>query len=494
LNKVTADSNDIIPKVEKSEVKTTETTENNNSNNAKEVTLKTQNEYTVYIDVNYKEKKANVVEKIAFTNNTKEELSKIYLNTYLNAFSGVQSKRLPYFSQFGNKIFKYGNDVGYINITSIVMDNNDLNFSQNDTYVCINMPKVIKPNTRIELTIAFEAKIPKICHRTGYNDNAMWFGNFIPTVAQYDKDGWNINSYYPAGDPFYSSISNFNVSITVDKGYTVIGSGIASVSEKDDKLSYCFKEDMIRDFAFSVSDKYNKVSKETKDNISIDFYYYSNIDNPQKFLDAAEKSLNYCSNKIGTYPYKSFNIIETELFGEIGMEYPEIVFMDSNYLHKQSSVSSLIHETAHQWFYNIIGNNQIKNAWIDEGMVSLIQECAKGLSNEEIAAIMESAYNDLNSQLNSLEVKIVDTDISKFNSWTNYYYIEYIKSKLMFYNLREKMGEEKFEQFLKSYYNKYAFKTVSREDIVNTASEIFGQPLDQFFSNWLDFEELPKEE
>lgn len=454
-----------------------------------EAHIENQNEYNISIDVNPETNEVNGIEKIKFKNRTELKFNKIYFNTYLNAFSrGSENK--PYFDEFKNKVFKYGESYGYMDIMNVSMNNEDLKFTLDGTILCVELDEPLNQEATAEITIQFHAKIPKICHRTGSNDKAMWFGNFLPTLAVYDSDGWHTENYYPAGEPFYGRISNYNVKISTPKDYKVIGSGESQVSVKEDKSITTFKTKMSRDFAFAVSKNFEKSTKTSKLGIDINFYHYSNIKDIDTFLDTAANSIDYYSSVIGTYPYESLDIVETELFISGGMEYPQIIFMDSEYLKNEASYKTLSHEIAHQWYYNIIGNNQIKYAWLDEGMSNFIQD-GVFYDNSQIKDKMETEYNNLKNKLPQLELKKLDTSTKDYSTWFNYYNIQYVKSKLMIYSLKLKMGDIKFNEFLKTYYSKYSFKVVTKEDFISTAEDIYGSELKQFFNDWLEGEELP---
>ncbi len=447
------------------------------------------NEYAVTLDIDPEKRTAVGVEKIKFKNKTKEPMDKIYLHIYSNAFQkDVPIK--PYFDEFANKIFKYGKDYGYTKVLSATINNADVNFNLKNATLLVNFKEPLPPEAELELTIQFESYIPKICHRTGANDSAIWFGNFIPSLSVYDEFGWHNEPYYPAGDPFYSEISNYTVKITTPTDYTVIATGSEKNMIDDNKKVTTITAKLVRDFAFAIGNQYQLSSIQSKSGVTVNFYHYSDIKNINEFLEVANKALDYYSNKIGTYPYQSLDIVETELFLAGGMEYPQFIMLDSDYIKNSRSIISLAHEVSHQWFYNIIGNNQIKEAWIDEGLAVLLQEYIF-YSDHEIDAQMKKTYANLSVNLKNIEDKTLLKDLSVYTKWSDYYNVQYLRSKLMFYNLKKLMGDEKFDEFLKKYYAEYSFKVVNKDSLVKTCEEIYGGSLDTFFDSWFNDFELP---
>lgn len=452
-------------------------------------TNKSINEYNISLNIDPFKHEVEGIQKVFFKNKTDNELDSIYFNTYLNAFKEGYENNVV-FKNFEKKVFKYGKDYGYIDILNATQNSEDIEISLSGTVLCVKLDQPLKPGSSTEITLHYKAKIPKICHRTGYNESAMWLGNFIPTLAVVDNDGWYTNKYYPAGESFYSEIANYSVIVNVPKGFVAVGTGTPDYSEKDGNSIYSFKEKMVRDFALVISPKFNRIHKISETGVYINFYYYSPIKEPEKFLDAAIKSIDYLSQEIGTYPYSVLNIAETEFFLEGGMEYPEIIFIDSDYLKSTKTYDDIAHEIAHQWFYNIIGNNQFKYPWLDEAMSSFIQNYIFYDQNT-IDTKMLNDYNNLNEKIENIEKSEISNDVSVYSSWSDYYNIQYLKANLMIYSLKLKMGDDKFKEFLKNYYIEYSFKIADTNDFINTAEKAYGKDLHNFFDKWLNQQNLP---
>lgn len=474
---------------EKANIYTEDTANENTDNKSAPVYYNT---YKVNLDVNTETRNITGIEKVNYKNITGNDLNKIYFNLYLNAFSSSYSIQ-PYFSQFESKIFKYGKDTGLINIKSVHINNEDISFTQSGSILEIKLPQVLKNEEETEITLQFGSYIPKIAHRTGANNKAMWLGNFIPILCKYDETGWRIDSYYAAGDPFYSDISNYEVKVSAPKEYTVVGTGTQAIVETEDRKITTLTANLVRDFAFAISEHYKVKSIKPSDDISINFYYYSDdIFDVDSLLDVAQKSIRYYSEKFGSYPYNELDIVETELFfNNGGMEYPAFIMMDSGYLKKQSSVNSIVHEIGHQWLYNIIGNDQIKEAWLDEGLNSYLQEGVLH-SKAEVEQRMIDDYNYLTITIKNTSKEPLNLSLPDYNNWSSYYNSQYTRAKLMVYSLNKKMGDELFDEFLKLYYKKYSFKIAKTQDFIDTAQEVYGKDLTYFFDSWINQDELPQ--
>ena len=446
------------------------------------------NQYTVNLDVDVINRKVSGVQNVNFTNSTDSTLDEIYFNIHLNAFR-EDAPYTPYFQTFENKIFKNGIDYSQFEVINVFRDNISTSFLLEDTHLKVKLEEPLEKDKSTEITLQFEAYIPKINHRTGANDNALWFGNFLPTLAVYN-DGWKLTPYFQAGDPYYSEIANYIVNISVPEGFTVVGTGTKTTNTSENTTTSSFNASLVRDFAFAISNNYKKTTYTSDLGININMYYYSELDSVFTALNTAMKSLEYFNERLGKYPYSELDIVEVGLFFNSGMEYPQMIFMDSDYLKENAYFNTLVHEVGHQWIYNIIGNDQIHDAWLDEGFTKFLEE---GLyyDSESLHTKMLNDYNITAENLKRYEKNGLNHSLEHYSSWTQYYNVQYSRAKLMFYSLNLKMGSENFDDFLKEYYKKYSYKIVTREQFINEVETFYGESLTEFFDAWFSDGEMP---
>jgi aminopeptidase N len=170
------------------------------------------------------------------------------------------------------------------------------------------------------------------------------------------------------------------------------------------------------------------------------------------------------------------------------MEYPGIVFISINYF--DGAIANIgkviVHETVHQWFYGIIGNDEIEEGWIDEGMTSYMTSWydLNYVDKNTYSADMKN-YKSKLDQVGGKDKVIMIKSAADYSDWSEYGIAAYTKSLLMFSDLYDEYGEEKFIEFLQTLYNEYKFKIVKQDDIVNVANAVFNEDLSGFFETWL---------
>ena len=311
----------------------------------------------------------------------------------------------------------------------------------------------------------YNIKLPNSVGRFGYGDSTVNVTNWFPMACVYDDRGWNTKSYEMIGDPFYSEISNFDVTILVPKTYKIGSTGkvIESKNNKN-KSMYTIEADNVRDFAFILSNKFD-IDNDSIDNIKINTY---NLD--KKFseftTEVAKDSIKIFSDMFGKYPYDTYSVIASDFYIG-GMEYPTLSMIDQSlYTENNKFLLEYViaHETAHQWWYSAIGNDEISEPWIDEA-----------LTEYSTILYFEKKYGEevANKLIKSMEIetrKYSSEDIFKsttqYKDSIDYSLNVYTKGAVIFHKIREEVGDKLFFDTLKEYYQTYLFKNVNAVQFV----------------------------
>ena len=458
------------------------------------------NEYFITMEFEPETRTIRGIETVRYTNRTDTTLSELVFRIPLNAWAPnaivpvVNMEPItPYPIEFHNRIFRHGHDYGFMDILHISHDNEGLDFVLWDTILTITLPRPLEPDETTQLSIQFQASIPKIAHRTGANDHAVWAGAFLPQEAVFGPNGWHTEPFYPMGSPFILDVANYTVEITTPIGYVVAGTGTKTETYLDDYLITTFTAQMTRDFAFAISPYFRRSAQVTPSGlVEIVLYYYTPTLPVDHILNVAVEVIVFFEETIGTYPYPQLSIVETDMFRN-AEKFSSIIFMDSGHMRTSQHLSSLRHEIGHQWFSVIVGSNPIEEAWLNGGLTHFLQS---GLLNypQDLRTVIEREHSDLMQQMPSIRNennRRLTTRISSYETWADYFRIQHRKAKIMFYALYREMGEGNFRYLLREYYRRFAFQIATGEDFRALAEEIHGSSLDWFFDYWLYTTELP---
>lgn len=455
-------------------------------------TSETANKCVYELDLTYDSGVLDGKMDFTYYNDTDNAISELKFNLFANAYRNG-AKYLPVSVANQYKAYYAGKSYGNTVINSVKDSDGDIPFSiggQDENLLIVPLKSEVYPNEKTKISVDFTVNLAKVNHRLGITENTINLGNFFPVLCAYDDgEGFYECLYYSSGDPFYSACADFKVKLTCSDTYTVASSGkIKSAKTQNGVTVMEYVLDNARDFAFVLSEKFQVISTN-ENGVEISYYYVSD-QTADKSLEYAQKAVQTFGKLFGAYPYETLAVCETG-FLEGGMEYPALTYI-SDSLEKSSYGEVVVHETAHQWWYAAVGNNQIKYGFLDEGLaeysVVLFYEnnSEYGLSRQSMIKSAEMTYQTFCTVYDRL-FGLVDSsmlrDLSEYSSEYEYVNIAYIKGCLMFDYLRQTVGEEKFFSGLKKYYAAYAYKIAEPYDIVGVYEKV-GADTNGFFDSF----------
>ena len=406
------------------------------------------NHYKIDVDFDPDTKSYSARQTVIYVNNTKEVLGEVYFHIYPNAYKSVETAPILFSN---TTIDKKDYVPGYMEIMEVLVDKKTIDFQTKGTggtILKLNLSDPIKPDEKMTIDFKYRVKLPLNVDRFGYGKDVFNFGNWYPIACVYDEDGWNLDPYYSIGDPFYSDTSNYDVTIRTSKDIIVATSGnIISEKTKAKEKIYTIKGKLIRDFAWVASRDF--IMKEKKaDETTIKVYTMEKDPDMMDFsLEVGGDSIGIFNRIFGKYPYGVYSIVMTEF--PTGMEYPGIVFIGKDYFnaHSKDELEKIIvHETAHQWWYGVVGNDQIDEAWLDESLASYSEVIymAEKYGEAEGADYYDYFYHmnyEYGKALLSTDT-IINKPLNQFHSWNDYGLLVYIKGAMFLNEIKEDFGIE----------------------------------------------------
>ncbi|WIF95827.1 M1 family metallopeptidase [Caminicella sporogenes] len=449
------------------------------------------NEYeidAVYYD---EEKIIEGTEKIIYVNNTNKTLDSLYFHIYPNVFK--KRDTVPFDKNEIEIAYINGFEPGYINIKSVKSTKEGLSYliiGKGNSILKVKLNEGLEPEDSIKIYINFMVKIPPASGRFGYGKNTINIANWYPIAAVIDNSGWNLEPYYSIGDPFYSDVSNYRVTMTMPQNYIIASTGDLIKRESiEGNYKWSFEAKKVRDFAMIASSKY-KIAENDVDGIAVRSYYFDD-ESAEISLNAAKDAIKIFNKIFGKYPYKHFSVAASDFFIG-GMEYPKLVFIDEGMYKGNDEILEyiIVHETAHQWWYGLVGNNEVKEAWLDEALTEYStllyyeNKYGKEVKNKVYKEIILGGYNRFRSSIRDNK-EVLLKDLGKFNNSREYHALVYCKGAMFFESLRRELGDKVFFNILKVYYDKYKYKNATTEDFIKLCEIVSDRELKSFFNKWL---------
>ena len=315
--------------------------------------------FTVDVTLDPGSHSVSVSQRLNYVNSTGGTLDNIYLNI------------IPeYFASQG----------GGTDISSVTSDSRSLSLAQVDgTVYELMFPNPLADGGSITIDMDYTVRIPNIENRFGWQEGIYNLGNFLITPSVWENGQWACQPYVDLGDAFYTDLADYAVTIHVPDGWSVAATGRADGSGT-------YRAERVRDFIFCASDSFKTLEAET-DGIQILVYYRDDmLVTAARTMETAKNALTLFNKAFGKYPYPTLSLVLSGLTGGVsGTEYPSLVMvgpeipleaLDQPGFATEGEQNSyrteldrtVAHEIAHQWFFGVVGNDQIRYPWLDEGI------------------------------------------------------------------------------------------------------------------------------
>ena len=463
-------------------------------------------DYTMNVELNAETADYSGSQKLIYTNNSPESLSKVFYHLYFNAFQPGSDMAIR-LKNGGDRNGRFKIDLdslnvsqsGYLKVRSLKQNGKQVQIKESGTIleVILNEPILSGGSTVLELD--FKGHVPDLIRRAGKNSTegvAYSMAQWYPKMSEYDVDGWNTDPY--TGREFHGVWGDFDVKITLDKEYTVGGSGYLQNADKigkgysdrkkskskKGKITWHFIAPNVHDFTFAADKDYVHDIYPGPNNVDLHFFYKNNpeiIENWKKLQPLTAELMEYFNEKIGPYPYKQYSVIHG---GDGGMEYAMCTLITG-----ERKFGSLVgvtsHELAHSWFQHILATNETKHEWMDEGFTSYISTLAKNKVLKE-----ESEFPLLRSYGGYLRLAASGVEEPQSANANRYHYnfayesTAYNKGAVFLGQLGYIIGMDKLNETLKTYYNEYKFKHPVPNDIRRIAERVSGIQLRWYITDW----------
>jgi hypothetical protein len=459
-------------------------------------------------------------QKLVYTNNSSDTLSRVYYHLYNNAFQpgsemdariqnvvDPDARMVTKIKTSEGKEVKESriakllpNEIGYLKVSNFKQDGVTATIKEVSTILEVTLAKPILPGKKTTLTLDFDGQVPIQIRRSGRNNSegvelsmAQWY----PKIAEFDFEGWHADPYI--GREFHGVWGNFDVKITIQKEYVLGGSGYLKNKNEigfgyEDKkvkkkpnaktLTWHFIAPNVHDFTWAADKNYLHDVVKGPNNVDLHFLYKNNpkiIDNWKKMQPVMVKVIDFYNKTVGNYPYKQYSFIQG---GDGGMEYAMCTLMLGNGT-LNGMIGTATHELGHSWFQHILGFNESKHPWMDEGFTSYIEDLAMNeMAVKKLDNPFESSYKTYSKLVESGKEQPLSTHGDRYDENRSYSIASYVKGALFLSQLEYLIGTENTRKTVKRFYNEFMFKHPTPNDIKRTAERVSGANLDWYLTDW----------
>jgi aminopeptidase N len=364
------------------------------------------------------------------------------------------------------------------------------NYSLNDSLLTVPLKTPLKPKESITLNMDFSLTVPQTVDLNygvqAYYDDVLTLAHAYPMIAVYDDEGWNAEIPPQSGDMTYADMSFFTVMVDAPKDVTLVGSG-REINRlvNGNRQMVTYEAGPVRDFYLAGSPNYEVFTKEAN-GVTLRFYTRDYLqEGAESALDAAARAIEIYEKRYAPYPYTELDFVSTPTLA-LGIEYPGMIAIadwllqpDQDYLE-----GVVAHEVGHQWFYNLVGNDQLDDPWLDE---SLTQFATLQYFTDAYGQAGNQGFRqDLEGRWHSIDQAEIPVGLPvKDYSEAEYSGIIYGRGGLFFEALRDEMGSENFDAFMKDYAKNNSWDIVTTEKLKAEAESHCKCDLTPIFEKWI---------
>ena len=372
----------------------------------------------------------------------------------------------------------------------------------------VNLTDSLLPGERTEFHIEFITTLPDGLDRAnahGENSNQSRIytvSSSYPIPCVYDRfDGWNTDPYVGFGDPFYIDMAFYEFHLNAPNDMIVAATGELIESDSNgESTNYHFDPVLpVREITFAAS-RYYQVQSANVNGVNVSSFYLpdSQPEWEDDVLEWASLTLTLLNETYGVYPYSTLNVVEQHGFYG-GMEYPCQVYMTRGVLERVRAETLfpeylelvVVHEVAHQWWSQLVGDDCVDWGFLDEGLTCW--------SHNYYGEVYYSdwEYFQYYRYLDTVRTHHEEFGIGSVINQSNYErpdlvgYIDYTKAPLILEKLRVELGHEKFVASLSHFFKQNYFEIATLPGLQEAFEFVCGEDLDWFFLPWFDNPFLP---
>jgi hypothetical protein len=386
-----------------------------------------------------------------------------------------------------------------------------------DTMMYMDLVRPIPPGGTTILALAYAFNVPEHgADRMGRDGSLYQIAQWYPRMAVYDDvHGWNTDQYLGQGE-FYLEYGNIDYEITLPSGYVVAGTGLLlnpeqvltasqrerlAVAAKSDStvhiltepelrsgdarpagpasLTWRFRAQNVRDAAWAASPEYLWDASSWQGILVHAYYRPSALETWKDAARMSRFSIQEYSTRWFRYPYPQMSAIEGPVSG---MEYP-MVAMEARGQSGPELFRVVTHEIGHSWYPMIVGSDERRHAWMDEGFNTFINTFAEEGYWSRDDSEVRRRERELVARTDGVPTaQPIMTPANRYKTGENLLSLAYVKPSIALLTLRNKvLAPAVFDSAFREYTRRWAFRHPQPADFFRTIEAISGRDLSWFW-------------
>jgi hypothetical protein len=326
----------------------------------------------------------------------------------------------------------------------------------------------LSPQAIANLSFHYDLDLPEAdpYHVFGYNAYQINLVDWYPFIVPY-SDGWLLHPPGEVGEHLVYDEADFDVTVTLVSTSQSITLAASSPGDANG-MTWHYSLSQARTFALSASTSSQSVSTTVDGLVITSYFFEADKIQAQTVLDEVAKAVTTFNDLFGPDPYPSLSIVESPFYD--GMEYDGLFFLSHNFYARDDGtvlndlIDIAVHETAHQWWFGLVGSDQAMEPWLDEALATYSELLFYKQNYPEVSSWWSFRVDSY------APTGWVDTDIYHGANFRTYANAVYLRGAQFLDAIRNRVGEDAFLAFLKDYAIQMAGKRSTPDDFFRILS------------------------
>jgi hypothetical protein len=380
------------------------------------------------------------------------------------------------------------------------------------TVLGVPLPRPVAPGDSVTVEMDWDARPSTLPRRQGRRGRHYDFAQWYPRIAVYDRGGWQVQPLLPQGE-FYGEFGSYDVTLEVAADQVIGATGVAVegdpgwagvAAQRDARIDYRrdaypakpaaalglltgaapqrskrvrWRAEEVHHFAWTTSPDYIYEGGAYQ-NVAVHVLYRPGDETEWgngAAVTRTAQALAFFDRVFGPFPWPQLTNVHRIEGG--GTEFPMMV-MDGS-----ASEGLILHEVGHNYVHGVLGNNEWREGWLDEGFASFLTNWA--LEERGVAVNWNRDLEGIQQLEQRRQTQPIALPSAEFRDPATYGAMTYTKPSLVFRMLRWVMGDDAFRAALRQYYADNKLQHVTEADLRAAVNAHSPAPLDWFFDQWI---------
>lgn len=410
--------------------------------------------YTITATLNYAAHLLRVDERIDYPNLSTDTLTELVLMVDAMYYPGTfQLDQLAWVDSTDSAVYAWDNAI-----------------------LRLQLPRPLAPGEQVSLSLGYTLHLPAPVPSSnvrpipfGYTARQINLVDWYPFIAPYiSGTGWLAHNAGYFGEHLVYAVSDFDISIRLEDERPDLIVAASSPPQEAAGWRHYHMENA-RNFAWSVSPEYRVASTQVGETTITSYTFPIHASAGETVLKTTADALAMYSDLFGPYPRPTLSVVEADFLD--GMEYDGLYFLSNGFYNLYQGmpgdylVTIAAHETAHMWWYALVGNDQALEPWLDEALCTFSELLYyERYHPEAIGWWWDYRVNYYDPR------GWVDSSIYT-SGYRSYRDAVYLNGAVYLDALRKEIGAEAFTAFLRAYATQYAYQIATTKDFFSLLKE-----------------------